>query len=823
MAQLSDSPDLVVAHPRRPLISRAARAVLILLCAPSVELFAQARRTLGEPLPLDVAVSLRAHNGRSPINISPDGRWVAHTIQSIERVPRDSTSGLYSATGFPFAEGDARMEATITDTRTGEVVRLGGATSSSWAPVWSPDGDRVAFYSDEGGTAGLWIRETASLAAVRVPGVTVRPLFGFETVQWTSDSRRLLVKILPAGMTVAQANAMGRSLRQAARFPEVGPNEPSVLVQRFDPSAVGPDTAASHRPSTRHRVVGDTRWAEVDLAIVAPSSGTVTRLVERAAVRGYALSPDEKYLAYTVSKGGEENSQQLDFDLVVQEIATGARRTLGADLRMGYGIEWSWSPDSRMLAYVSGGQLGTGKIVVFTVADGSMRQLGADSVPSFDPGDGEYPPLWDAKGEHVYAVGDSSLWRLDVSSGRATRVCRIADWRIQSAVWRHGSATIWSSDGGRSVWVVARERGGGRSGIYAVDLETGGSRAVLREPKSYSGVFNLDASDATGDIAFVSTGQDQLPEIWLFNVRRGEARQASRINPALDRYELGKARILEWRTEDGQRLRGALLLPPGYEPGTRVPLVVWVYGGEMGSNAVTRFGLWGGGAPVFNMHVLATRGYAVLFPDAPLREGMPMADLLRTVMPGVDAVIHQGYADPDRLALMGQSYGSYCTLALITQTTRFKAAVITAADLHPDLFADYLRNTGYYEHGQGDMGGSIWDSRDRYLQNSPLFLFHRIETPLLMGQGELDGDLAPAEAIYTALRRLGKPVEYRLYRGEGHVITQKSNVLDFWNRRLGFLAEQLDASTDSNGSVLFDNGHVRSRRETGQSGRSDRR
>jgi hypothetical protein len=92
-----------------------------------------------------------------------------------------------------------------------------------------------------------------------------------------------------------------------------------------------------------------------------------------------------------------------------------------------------------------------------------------------------------------------------------------------------------------------------------------------------------------------------------------------------------------------------------------------------------------------------------------------------------------------------------------------------------------------------------------------------------MGQGELDGDLAPAEAIYTALRRLGKPVEYRLYRGEGHVITQKSNVLDFWNRRLGFLAEQLDASTDSNGSVLFENGHVRSRRDTGQSGKSDRR
>jgi hypothetical protein len=78
-----------------------------------------------------------------------------------------------------------------------------------------------------------------------------------------------------------------------------------------------------------------------------------------------------------------------------------------------------------------------------------------------------------------------------------------------------------------------------------------------------------------------------------------------------------------------------------------------------------------------------------------------------------NAEIEQGYADPDRLAVMGQSYGSYCTLALITETTRSKAAVITGAVIHPDLIADYLNissemagSTGwYYEQGQGGMGG----------------------------------------------------------------------------------------------------------------------
>lgn len=140
----------------------------------------------------------------------------------------------------------------------------------------------------------------------------------------------------------------------------------------------------------------------------------------------------------------------------------------------------------------------------------------------------------------------------------------------------------------------------------------------------------------------------------------------------------------------------------------------------MGSNYVNRFGFWGD-YPQFNFHILATRGYAVLFPDTPLGSGTPMADLMKTVIPGVDAAVQQGYADADRVAVMGQSYGSYNTLALISETTRFKAAVITAAVLNPDLFTDYLRSTGYYEQGQGDMHATIWENHDRYMENSPLF------------------------------------------------------------------------------------------------------
>jgi dipeptidyl aminopeptidase/acylaminoacyl peptidase len=222
------------------------------------------------------------------------------------------------------------------------------------------------------------------------------------------------------------------------------------------------------------------------------------------------------------------------------------------------------------------------------------------------------------------------------------------------------------------------------------------------------------------------------------------------------------------------------------------------------------------------MHVLATRGYAVFYPDSPLRTGRTMTDLMQTVMPGVNAVIEQGYADPDRLAIMGQSYGSYCTLSIIAQTTRFKAAIITAAVLNPDLYADYLQmspegagaSTGYYEHGQGNMGGTPWLYPERYRENSPLFLFDQVETPLLIGQGEKDGRLIASDTTFVALQRLGKEVEYRIYEGEGHVITQTPNVLDFWKRRLDFLAEHLDLTLDGSGRIVFDGERAKSRKGT---------
>ncbi len=205
------------------------------------------------------------------------------------------------------------------------------------------------------------------------------------------------------------------------------------------------------------------------------------------------------------------------------------------------------------------------------------------------------------------------------------------------------------------------------------------------------------------------------------------------------------------------------------------------------------------------MQLFATRGYAVLLPDAPQHLGTPMLDLAKTILPGVNRVIELGIADPDRLGVMGHSYGGYSTLSLIVQTTRFKAAVISAGT--GDLVASYgeMHKDGstyqvpIMETGQGLMGGTPWQFLDRYIENSPVFHLDRIETPVLIVHGAEDQAVASfrGDEIFVGMRRLGKEAEYAKYEGEDHSPAYWSypNQLDYCARLIQWFDKYLAGLT----------------------------
>ena len=178
-----------------------------------------------------------------------------------------------------------------------------------------------------------------------------------------------------------------------------------------------------------------------------------------------------------------------------------------------------------------------------------------------------------------------------------------------------------------------------------------------------------------------------------------------------------------------------------------------------------------------------------------------MTDLGKSILPGVDKLIELGIADPDRLGVMGHSYGGYGVLSLLVHTQRFKAAV-TLAPGYVDRITHYgnLWSDGssiYTIQLEAELGGTPWERREKYIENSPIFYLDKVQTPLLIIQGTRD-PAAPeltSDGLFVGLRRLGKKVEYAKYEGEGHVIQGYANQVDYLNRIIAWFDKYLKGAT----------------------------
>ena len=599
----------------------------------------------------------------------------------------------------------------------------------------------------------------ATRLAVRFPGAVGHPYFGFEVPRWSRDGRFLLCKLLPEDLTIAQANALTPLERSERRFPPHDNAHPGVLVLTARGDGA-PKEGGAIEPFM-NRSLAD--LAELDL-----QTHRVDRLARRSRIVWYDFSPDQRFVAYAAIAGAKPNTQDIHYDLRLIDRAAGKDRDLAPDVPMGYGNEVSWSPDSTALAHVDHDGHGVASIVVQPIDASPVRHLDDPGSASMD----ETAPRLSADGTAIYATASGGhLWALDRYKGAAVEIARPAGIEIETIIGKFGEPVAWTADHGRQAWAFGIRTDDRKGTVLRVDLASHRAVAEMTLPGGAVAGGDFDVDGASGRLAFVVSGQHSPGDIWVQGLADHIARQVSHLNPQLDRVRLGDAQLLAFKTADGRLLHASLLLPPGYRPGRPLPMVVWVYPGENGSEAVHTYGLLGD-MPVFDMQVLATRGYAVLFPDVPMKGGQPVKDILDAVNPAVDAAIARGYADADRVVVMGQSFGAYAVLSLISHTGRFKAAVVTASVIHPDLLASYLemgddgaaRRIGYFEQGQGDMAASPWQNRTRYLENSPVYDFDKITTPLLMGQGGDDGRLIGSDATFVALRRLGKDVEYRQRR-----------------------------------------------------------
>lgn len=719
------------------------------MVAAAVAAAAQSRPPLG----IDQAVTLRAIAGR--YDVTRNGRMVAYAVVDPARRngPEEAASVFLANGTFSEAVGS---DVLVTDIEQRTTTDLTAGVGNSWGAAWSPDGAVLAFYSDRDGAPRLWQWDRRTQGAQRVSPVLTRSSF-VDHLAWTPDGKRLL--------TLVSADSDGTGAR-------------AVMA--------------------------------ADVALMDVATGAVQRLTQGDSVRWAEPSPDGTRVAYTAARGVRSRGYGLLYDIVVVDIRTGASRILLSSCTLagpeGEKFSAAWSPDSRRLAFIIEGdhpadQLDatTGRLVI-AAADGPASTRVVDG-PS--PISESVAPVWTSDGRSVLIAGGGTVWRVAAADGAVSRVAALPRRDIRGfLLTRDHGRVAWSLPGTHAIVVVVRDTVRLTEGFVAVDLVTGHTSSLFEASIHLGGQGAVLppqlAAVGGGRVVFASQSARAPTDLWLTGAGGSSGAwrapaQLTKLNPQLDPAVMGESRVVAWQARDGSPHRGLLLLPSDYARGKRYPLVVWVYQRSLGYGNM--FGWWGG---FYNMQLLATRGYALLYPDIDWHRSAPMTGVVDDVVPGIDTLVRLGIADSARVGVFGQSSGGYNVLALsVTAASRFAAAVDMAGPA--SMFSMYF---GQYP-GPGEpkwpmeqmgLGGTPWQMRDRYVNNSPLFFLDRVTAPLLLIYGTADRIVtADGDAVALALKDLGRTFEYARYDGEGHSgdLFAPEHRRDAWRRVLAWFGTYL--------------------------------
>jgi len=526
-------------------------------------------------------------------------------------------------------------------------------------------------------------------------------------------------------------------------------------------------------------------------------------------INDFEWSPDGRSIAYTMTDPKTEDEEKADkgkndfrwidenikmsrlYVIPIAKDINGKREARKLTTGNFTVSNFDWSPDGKQIVFA---HAKTPVANDWTTSDVSMVEVASAKVMPFAATPAaENSPVFSPDGKSIaMLVSDVPVrW---AQSGLIQVFSTAGGTPKSLAASYDGQPNIagWSPDGRRIYFSEAKGTG---TQIYAIDIAAN----KIKEIKTTGAVYQSINLNHSGTMfGFIMQTPARAPEAFVSRVDNFAPVQVSRANTDLRMPPIGKTEVIKWRSTDGKEIEGLLTYPVNYRVGQKVPLILNVHGGPTGVFQQTFIG----GRGVYPLATFASRGYAILRPNprgssgygtefrrANIKDwgGADYQDLMK----GVDKVVEMGVADPNRLGVMGWSYGGFMTSWIVTQTHRFKAASAGApvtnlmsfngtADI-PSFVPDYF-------------GGQAWENMESYQKHSPMFNVKGVTTPTMIQHGDADirVPISQGYEFYNALKQQGVPTRMIVLPRQPHgpnepkmqIAAMQAN-LDWFEKYLG--------------------------------------
>jgi len=333
--------------------------------------------------------------------------------------------------------------------------------------------------------------------------------------------------------------------------------------------------------------------------------------------------------------------------------------------------------------------------------------------------------------------------------------------------------------------------------VFAYDVAS--ERYEKLTDKRFLGLGSVSADGSR--VAFTLESAEAPADVYVSGLDFSAPAKLSDVHPETRELELGKTEVIRWKSTEGFEVEGVLVKPVGYVQGERYPLMTVAHGGPTGAHHDYYRVRYGDGGQHW-----AGQGWAVLYPNprgsTNYGETFMRGNLAdwgggdyRDIMAGVDAVIEMGIADPDKLAFQGWSYGGYMTCWTVSQTTRFKAAMIGAG--LTNLVSMYGTNDVPSYLGTFFNGTLSPETEQLYRDRSGLTFADNVTTPTLILHGGNDQRVPIGQPMefYRALKDRGVAVELVFYPREGHGLREYYHRLDRLKRQFEWVTRHALATS----------------------------